>query len=190
MLTFDEQQHRYKWNGAVKPSVTQVLSKLHDFNMVPKEVLEAACLRGTYVHTLCEYHDQNDLDDSSVGIYRGYLDAWLKFTSDHSAKWSGIEMRGYSERFGYAGTLDRCGTLRGAPFVADIKTSAAPHRVWNMQLAAYRQLLAEQDPSWLLARLATVQLRSDGTYKFIEWSDPDAWPAFVALITLSNWSSK
>ena len=190
MLTFDEAEHQYQFNGVVKPSVTQVLGALSDFSLVPRDVLAAACARGSYVHTLTEYHDQGDLDPTSIGEYGGYLDAWVKFCADHDAKWDGIEVRGYSERFGYAGTHDRHGTLRGSRFVVDVKTSVAPSNVWNLQLAAYRQLLAERDPAWMLARLATVQLRNDGTYKFIEWSDQAAWPTFLSLLTLRNWSSK
>lgn len=190
MLTFDEEQHVYSWNGVEKPSVTQCLNKLHDFNMVPAEVLNAACRRGSYVHTLCEFHDQNDLDSSSIGIYAGYLDAWIAFCADHKAVWQGIEVRGYSERYGFAGTWDRHGTLNGSPFVVDIKTSQSSHPVWGMQTSAYRQLIAETDPSWMLARRATVQLRPDGTYKFIEWSWNADWPAFLALINLINWSKQ
>ena len=190
MLTFDDETHTYRHGDKVVPSVTQCLGRLHDFGMIRKDILEAACQRGSFVHTLCEYLDESDLDESSVGIYQGYLDAWIKFSADHKAKWDGIEVRGYSERFGYAGTHDRHGTLNGVKFVIDIKTSAASHPVWALQLAAYRNLLSEKDPSWLLARMGTVQLRPDGTYKFIEWSDPDAWPAFMSLITLINWSKK
>ena len=190
MLEFDESQHQYKWDGVVKPSVTTILGRLHSFGMVPADVLQAACARGTYVHTLCEYHDDGDLDDSSVGIYRGYLDAWIRFCADHKAQWDGIEVRGYSERFGFAGTMDRRGCVDGIRYIVDIKTSLAPHPVWGMQTAAYRQLSAEADPMWLLARRATVQLRADGTYKFIPWDSPEDWTAFLALITLTNWISK
>lgn len=190
MLTFDEGLHQYKANGVVVPSVTQCLNKLHDFGMVSKDILEAACQRGSYVHTLCEYHDQNDLDSESIGNYGGYLDAWIQFCADYKSVWSGIEVRGYSERYGYAGTWDRNGLLNGSKFVVDIKTSLAPHPVWGLQTSAYRQLIAETDQSWLLSRRATVQLRPDGTYKFIEWNSPNDWPTFLALITLINWNQK
>ena len=190
ILTFDDESHTYRHGDKVVPSVTQVLSRLHDFSMVPRDVLAVACERGTYVHSLCEFHDQNDLDPESIGEYGGYLDAWIQFCADNKAAWSGIEVRGYSERFGFAGTCDRHGTLNGTDYVLDIKTSIAPHRAWAMQLAAYRQLLAETDMRWMLARRATVQLRPDGAYKFIEWNSPDDWPTFQALIQLINWSQK
>jgi len=166
---------------------------LHDFSMVPRDVLDAACERGTIVHTLCEYHDQRDLDPASIGDYWPYLDAWIDFCTAYDAAWSGIEERGYSKRFGFAGTLDRRGTLGKLPgkWVIDIKTGAQLHRVCGMQLAAYRQLLQENvDTTWALARRGTVQLAANGKYKFIEWSDPQDWPAFSALICLTNWSMK
>jgi hypothetical protein len=190
MLDFNDELHQYTFNGVVKPSVTQCLSKLHDFGLVRKDILEAACQRGSFVHTLCEYHDENDLDSASIGIYAGYLDAWIAFCADYKAVWEGIEVRGYSERYGYAGTWDRHGLLNGAKFVCDIKTSQASHPVWGLQTAAYRQLKAETDSSWMLARRATVQLRPDGTYKFIEWTDPTDWTTFLSLINLINWSQK
>lgn len=190
MLEFDEVQHVYTFNGVVKPSVTQLLNKLHDFGMVPRDVLDAACARGTFVHLLCQFHDEGDLDDGSVGEYQGYLDAWKKFCADYKAEWEGIEVQGYSERFGFAGTMDRRGTLNGIRHIVDIKTSAAPHRVWGMQTAAYRQISAEENPEWTLARRATVQLRQDGTYKFLQWDDPQDGPAFLSLLTLINWSNK
>lgn len=190
ILTFDDDTHTYRVGGVARPSVTQVLQSLHSFGMVSEDVLRAAQERGTAVHTLCEYHDQNDLDPASVGDYGGYLDGWIAFCADRRAVWTGIECRGYSTRYGFAGTMDRRGTLGGVPFIVDIKTSAQPHRVWGMQTAAYRQISAEEDPRWTTARRGTVQLRNDGTYNFLPWDDPDDWPAFLSLINLTNWMKK
>lgn len=189
MLTFNEELHQYQFDGVVKPSVTQVLGRLHDFGMVPADILKAACERGTAVHLLCQYHDEGDLDDASVGEYRGYLNAWIKFCADYQVEWDGIEVQKYSTRFGFAGTMDRRGIVRRVAHIVDIKTSLQPHRVWGMQTAAYRQLCAEEDPTWLLARRATVQLRPDGSYKFIPWDSPTDWPAFLSLINLINWTN-
>lgn len=190
-LTFDAESHTYRFGGVVRPSVTQVLGKLSDFGMVPKDVLEAAQERGTFVHSLCQFYDENDLDPSSAGIYQPYLDAWIKFSRDYEASWDRIEHRMYSTRYGFAGTPDRRGTLRGSRYASvDIKTGKTLHRVCGMQGAAYRQLATEEDPSWATGRRATVQLGADGKYKFLAWDDPDDWPAFLSLINLTNWSLK
>lgn len=191
MLTFNEERHEYRLDGEVIPSVTQVLGKLHDFGMVPADVLEAACQRGTIVHKLCEFHDQRDLDPESIGDYWRYLDAWIAFCADYKAEWTHIEHKGHSARYGFAGTMDRFGRVKGIPHVVDIKTSAQPHRVWGMQTAAYRQILVEQQvPNAVLARRATVQLRPDGKYTFLPWDDADDWTAYLALIHLTNWSNR
>jgi hypothetical protein len=190
VLTFDEDTHTYRVGGVVVPSVTQVLDGLHSFAAVPQDVLKAAQERGTYVHALCEYHDEGDLDPSSIGPYGGYLDAWIEFRASYKAEWTGIEVRGYSARFGFAGTCDRRGYLGAVPYILDIKTSAQPHRTWGIQTAAYRQLACEDDPLWMMARRATVQLRADGTFKFLTWDSPTDWHAFLALITLRNWTNE
>jgi len=195
-LTFDEPTHTYRYGGQVVPSVTQLLDRLHSFAGVDPVVLEAAKQRGTYVHRMCEYFDLDELDIGAVpDKYIGYLGAWESFVTDFGARWVGIERRGYSKLFGFAGTMDRDGTLprRFNPqqrWVVDIKTSQQDHPVWGMQTAAYRQLLTEEDSSYALARRATVQLRPDGNYRFITWDEPSDWPAFLSLITLSNWSTK
>jgi hypothetical protein len=191
ILTFDEPTHTYRVGERVVPSVTQVLDRLHTFGMVSAEVLEAAKERGTNVHKLTQYHDEGDLDPATVGEYQGYYNGWLRFLADQQPKWVGIEERGYSSRFGFAGTWDRRGAIRIAPrAVIDVKTSLQAHRVWGMQTAAYRQIATELDPYWLTARRFTVQLRPDGTYRLIPWDDPDDWSAFLALIHLTNWSNK
>ncbi len=196
ILTFDEPSHTYRLGGRVIPSVTQLLDKLHSFAGVPEEVLEAAKERGTYVHRMTEFYDQDELDIPAVPEqYQGYLKGWQAFCAEYAPVWSGIEHRGHSKVFGYAGTMDRKGTLPGRypqfqRWVVDIKTSAQPHPVWGMQTAAYRQILAEEEQLYALARRGTVQLRPDGTFKFLTWDEPSDLPAFQSLITLSNWSNK
>jgi hypothetical protein len=188
ILTFDEPSHTYRVGGVVRPSVTQVLSSLSDWGMVPKDALEAAQERGTNVHAICQYHDEGDLDDSTVGDYRGYLNAWLQFSRDFEVRWDQIEHRMYSTRFGFCGTPDRRGTLRGMRYASvDIKTGKTLHRVCGLQAAAYRQLATEEDPAWITGRRATVQLGADGKYKFLTWDSPTDWPAFLSLINLTNW---
>jgi hypothetical protein len=194
VLTFDEATHTYRWEGKVVPSVTQHLQALHSFDGVPRAVLEAAQERGTYVHQMCELFDLDELDEPAVpAIYQGYLRAWKLFVADYEPNWAGIEAMEFSKRHLYAGTMDRHGVLaRRAPgrWVVDIKTSQQAHRVWGLQTAAYRQLLMERDFSHAKDLRATVQLRPDGTYAFLPWTDPADWPTFQALTTITNWIRK
>lgn len=191
MLEFEPIAHVYKWNGAVVPSVTQLLDKHHSFDGVPRDVMDEAKRRGTYVHDLCDADDSDDLDEEG-GEFWSYLEAWRRFSADYGANWSFIETRMFSKTFGFAGTLDRAGFLEAkfgvtTRWVVDIKTSEATHRTWGPQIAAYRQQLSEIDPMWILARRASVRLRVDGTYRFDEWTNKLDWPFFQACLTQRNW---
>lgn len=185
-LTFEPETHTYRVDGEAWPSVTQILDRLHSFAGVPEDVLEAARERGTYVHQLTELHDLDDLDEPLVPPeYQGYLAAWKKFLHEAQPNWSGIEEMAYSPAYRFAGTMDRHGELEALRFrgrwVIDIKSSLSAHPVWGPQVAAYRQMKAEQDPSFALYRRGTVQLRPDGSYLFTEWKDPADWQIFLAL---------
>jgi len=80
MLTFDEPSHVYRWRGEVVPSVTQILSPLVNYAMVPPEALERARLLGQAVHRMTELHDLDDLDeDSLTPEMLPYLAGWKKF---------------------------------------------------------------------------------------------------------------
>lgn len=198
MLTFDDPTHVYRWEGNKVPSVTGFLEPIHSFAGVPPDILRAAQERGTYVHQLTELYDLGDLDEVALGgvaggIYLGYLRAWKSFLEDYEPNWDEIEVMGYSQRYGFAGTWDRHGTLarkRPGPFLIDIKTAWMCSRAWGVQTAAYRQIRAERDPMAALDNRATVQLHADGTYDFLEWFDPDDWACFHSLLTIRNWSNK
>lgn len=181
-LTFDPIKHEYKASGHRVPSVTQLLGKLHSFAGIPEEILKAACERGTAVHQACEYWDQCDLDEGTLDPRTvPYLDAWKRFTDDMRPKWIEIEKVGYHP-LGFAGAWDRGGLIDCEDWTIDIKTALQPHPVWSIQLAAYNALRQKMS-----AKRATVQLRKDGTYKFIVWDDSNAWPTFCSLLTLHNW---
>jgi hypothetical protein len=182
MLTFDEAAHKYFWNGKPVPGVTSILQALHSFDGVPAGVLEAAQDRGTAVHLCCEYLDKGILDEDSIDpAIAGYVDAWRLFTAEMRPEWSHIEAQCFHQAMRYAGTVDRVGVLNGKRYVLDIKTSVASHPVWGVQTAAYAHALGEQTAS-----RATVQLRKDGTYRLLEWSDAADWPTFASLITINN----
>lgn len=195
MLTFNAERHEYRWNGAVVPGVTSLLKPIHDFSGVPADVLRNAQERGTYVHRMTELYDLGQLDEAANaevadGLYARYLIGWKKFLGDHEPNWSEIEEMGYSKLYGYCGTWDRAGRLgkrRAGRWLIDIKTSIEPADAWGVQVAAYRQLRMEKDPQSALDRRGTVQLNADGTYELIEWTKPDEWDCFHALLTLHRW---
>lgn len=191
-LDFDPEDHVYRWRGRVVPSVTQVLDKLANFASVPQALLAAAKDRGTHVHAACHFFDDGDLDMSTVAPeYRGYLLAWERFTAECKPSWTHIEMPMYHARYGYAGTPDRIGDLthgdrRLTRATVDIKTSEQDSPLWGLQTAAYRAL---HDSSLLSPRF-TVQLRSDGRYRLLEWPDPADFSTFLALLNVRQFCER
>jgi hypothetical protein len=186
-LTFDPATHTYRWAGVVVQSVTQILEQaFRSFAAVEPEVLQRAQLRGTNVHLMCQFHDEDCLDESQfTGEELAYLPGWKRFLADHQPNWTAIEVPFYNEIYGYPGTPDRMGTLesgtfRGAECCIDIKTSWTKSVLWALQTAGYCQGTRRHR--------FTVQLKSDGRYRLLEWSDPMDWPVFVSLLTLNRWT--
>ena len=127
-LILDKATHTYRRGSVVLPSVTQVLEDVGiiDYSFLPGETRDAALERGRKVHTLTQYDDEGDLDESTVRPeLMPYLDGWRKFRGE-----SGIGQRqiiliehAMMYEFSYAGTVDR--VFDGA-FIVDIKTNAIP----------------------------------------------------------------
>lgn len=198
MLTFNAERHEYRWKGAIVPGVTSLLAPIHDFSKVPRQVLEAAQARGQYVHAMTELFDLGVLDEDAnacvnEGAYVGYLAAWKAFLAEYEPNWLEIEQQGFCEALGYAGTWDRFGTFarkRPGRWLIDVKTSGDPYDAWGVQTAAYRRIRAESDPMASLDNRGTVQLHADGTFDLREWTGPDDWACFNALLTVHNWRSR
>lgn len=196
-LTFNAERHEYRWLNKVVPSVTQVLQGLHSFANVPWEILAAACDRGSDVHAASHYYDDDDLDEDQLHATQpqiwNYLQGYKRFLRDCEPNYTAIEEPVYHPTLRFAGTPDRRGEFtykreRIKRSVIDIKTSEVAYPIaWEPQCIAYAHAANEPD-----ARRFTLQLRDDpnGDYRLREWTDPSAWPTFVSLLTIRNWSEK
>jgi len=186
MLDFDPVAHAYRWQGRPVPNVTNLLRPLGGYEWVDAEVLERKGELGKAIHLATHLDDLGALDESSVsdGI-APYLEAWRKFRREVPCEWAQSERPLYSQAFGYAGTPDRCGTVRGDRAVVDVKSVAQLSFVTGVQLAAYRAL-AFTEP----ARRYAVQLKPNGNYVLQEYQSPDDWMCFVALLTINSWKGK
>ena len=186
-LAFDATAHAYTVDGRRVPSVTQVLELA---GLVDKRwFTDFARDRGTYVHQLLELHDTGDLDEASIDPQLApYLDAWTAACRDLGARWSHVEHRMADATLGVAGTLDRFGVLAGKPTIADIKTGAAEDYI-GIQLAGYAYLaeLTGLAPSARRVRRVGVFLKSDGSYRLVEYADRTDLDVFRAALTVAHW---
>lgn len=187
MLTFDPIKHEYRWNGAVVPSVTQVLQPLMSMEFVDADVLRRAQDFGTAVHLACELHDKGTLDESALDPHLlPYLRGWRNFTREHHVVWDLIEERVFHPTLRYAGTLDRRGNVDGYPSMVDIKSGTSLYPSVGPQLAAYTHA---SSPTPAAYRRYAVRLYPDG-YELKQYTSPMDWPCFASLITIRNFCNQ
>lgn len=182
-LQFDADTHTYTVGGKKLPSVTEICGLLNNWGDLNPAILRQAARRGSVVH---EYAELIDYGCNEDGIevepeLSGYALAWMHFCRDYRPEWEMIEQKLYSESQGFAGTLDRFGTIDGKPVIVDIKTSSSINRAarinWACQLSAYALLLdKEQAPGrW------NVVLKKDGKYTIIDSIETEERYAFSGL---------
>ena len=192
MIHLDQLTHTYTTEAGTRvPGVTSVIEPLERYAGVDPAVLEWASERGRAVHLACDLLDEGDLDERSLDPeIVPYVEAYCCFLEEARPSWSAIEHVVHSERYGYAGRLDRVGTLaclRGSPrVVCDIKTVAALSPVTGLQLAAYAEALRTDQRTKTLRRFA-LQLRHDGAYRLKEYTERSDLSVFLAQLTVAGW---
>ena len=109
---------------------------------------------GTEVHALCEAIAKG-ADPTSLRIHpdlQGFVDGWVKFIEEHSPRFLWIEQTVFSEKHGYAGTMDSLAEIDGKNIIVDIKSGKATYPEVALQLALYANAdyvleLVDADPS-------------------------------------------
>lgn len=178
-LTFDPENHIYKVNGEVWPSVTQVLK---DMGFIDSTwFTEYARERGSLAHLIIKWHCLGILDEDTVDpVLRPYLDAWKLFVADTGFVSKQIETPLYDPLRRFAGTPDNVGELYKIPSVIDYKTGAMS-QVTGIQLAGYELLTGKR-----LKRYG-LQLTDKGKYKLTEFKDRNDRQVFLAATACWWW---
>jgi len=184
-LAFDEATHTYRWGGRVVPSVTQVLADLKDWSAIPRDRLARAQKEGVAIHKMVEWHLKGVLDvDTLPGWMRQRHAALLKFQDEHRLTVRSQECPLYNSKYRYAGTYDIDGDLDGSPALIDIKRSLYGGRITGLQLAGYHGLLTPNlGFADMSRRRFALQLKDDGNYSLVEFSNTSDWGVFLACLT-------
>lgn len=194
-LTFEPASHEYHLDGSRTPSNTQVLRAqgLIRLDGIPEFVIERARSRGSAVHQLVHYRNENDLDPASIAPeYAPYLAAWDRCAAERRIIPLLCEHRVGSRKHRIAGTLDLLCEIEGEGWLLDYCTGTLEKLAKHLQTAGYLGMAfewaREDDPALaaVLARharwrRAAIRLRADGTYRFIEYTDPTDYSRFVTL---------
>jgi hypothetical protein len=193
-LMFDKADHAYFLDGPQVPSTTGILrdSGLIRLDYIPAFILEKARVRGTAVHALVHYLNENDLHWPSVDPrYRGYLDAWIRYREETQLRVLLCEYRIASRRHRVAGTLDLLAEIDGEGWLIDYATGNPEDVAKDFQTGSYLGMAFE----WAAedARLANVlarhkrwrrraiRLRPDGAFRVSEYTDPRDYARFQTL---------
>jgi len=186
-LVFDAESHVYTLDGVTIPSVTQVLKSagLIDFGFVPESILDKAKEFGNAVHKATELEDKEELDYFTLDVpLQNPLDAWNKFKKDFKFTPTIIEEIMYSEKYRFAGTPDRIGTIGKDYVLVDIKTGVLAKTI-ALQTSGYEIL----SPVKIKRRIG-VQLNMDGSYKIKEYKDKTDQRVFLSCLNIFNWKGK
>lgn len=182
-LDFDQPSHTYRLNGAVVPSVTQVLAPLNDYSMVPPDILEAARIFGTHVHEACDLYNRDELDWSSLDpSLVPYVEAWKQFLDDSGAVVIASECRVFHDLLGYAGSPDVVLAWGSRVVIPDIKATAVVPATVGPQTSAYAKAYQRMHGGREPARYC-IHLQA-GQYRSHVRNDPADWPTFVTAL---NW---
>jgi len=172
------------------PRVTAIIGEfLENWEAVPEYNLEKAAKFGQAVHTATEYDDEGVLNLRTLdrNIWP-CVKAWRTFQNDFDVKFEAIEPVVYSLRHGYAGRIDRIGTVKGVRSVIDIKT--AKHKsTHDLQVAAYLNAWNELNPRNRVVRRYLVELRRNATYKVTEMKGAGDFAIFLSALALYRWKN-
>ena len=169
------------------PSVTQITRSLTDYSGVPAAILNRKRDLGVALHKAIEIYlggtfEEAALPDSILPYFAAFT-SWLqkeRFKPDQS------ELRVYSVKSMYAGTLDLTGTTaKGKRALVDFKTTAKLMPAAKVQTAGYAQACAEMGNG--LDERYVLQLKPDGTYRYEPYRDKADFTLFNSLLSLHHW---
>jgi len=156
----------------------------------PYQITEDAKSRGTTIHSIVEaYKHSHEYIDGVPEQFRGYAQAFYKWTEDNHVAIVEHERTVVSREFGYAGTLDLLAMLNGnkLPVVVDVKTGKDIYPDAFLQLAAYRQALKEEGQE--ASGVAVLLLQEGGDYKY-QFSTNHPLKQFTACKVLWEWLNR
>lgn len=190
MLTFEEKDHRYFWDGKPVPNVTRVLAGLVDYSMVKPSVLDLARQKGQHVHRLVELWANDNLKEDELPEWmRPVLAEWLKFVDETDFVVVKSEWKLYHPFYKYAGTPDIRGYMRHHPKfkghgILDLKRSFMAGRATHFQTAAYEHAenAANEDGEQITWRGA-LKLHEDGPMRFLPHEDKNDFSKFLVCLT-------
>ena len=157
-INFKEENHEYKVDGKVVPSVSeimQVATCLYYTKDIPENVLELACKKGSAVHKAIEDYllfDEYEIEPR----YEPYFDNFIKWYEEYKPKIIKVEYQMSNGE--YAGTCDLICEINGKIIGIDHKTSSEIHtKMIAIQEAGYDELCDIKIDKWYVLHLTKTK---------------------------------
>ena len=152
------------------PSVTQVLSPFADFSMIPADVLERSCLRGTAVHDACATIARGLPVMNLTPETAGYVDSYRRWYDLMVDEVLMVETRLVDLDFGFNGAPDLVIRAKNQEIIlVDNKTPVQLIKSWRLQCAAYCALVSKN--GIVPARSGSLRLHPDGGIARMDFYD-------------------
>ena len=191
-LSFTDEDHIYRLNGVIIPSVSAVMEPLSmaKYKGISESTLDRAANKGTSVHNAIENYIKFGIDDVSPE-HRGYFDGFLDWLDEKKPVFVSSEFQCYHKLMMYGGTLDLLCIIDGKLNLIDFKsTSVLSDMLCGVQLEGYSQALASHGIKVDKKRI--LHLKKDGKWSDPEYpaSDPLRWRVFGSLKCVYDWISR
>lgn len=190
---FDPEKHIYTVKGEVIPSVTQLLQEfaLSDLSRIPADRLEYKRILGTAVHIACQYLDDCRLDESSLHPeIIPYVNAYKKFREITGFEPRHSELKMFSKKWKFAGTLDKQGLFewggKSIESIIDLKCVWQVYPSTGPQTEGYKILFEENFKTKIKGRFG-LQLKPTGHYEVIPFQDKQDNTTFLSCLHLHYW---
>lgn len=163
-VMFDEENHIYRVDGVVKPSVTQVLKDagmMSGYDDIPEYYRD----RGDRVHEACALYAQGWLDwDSVTGDIEPYIRTFRDIYDSLGVEYLSAEEPCYDPELGVCGKYDLLVSAEGEKVLIEIKTGSFP--MWGgIQIAAYKRMTGAEFGLGLELKTGKVYEANEGFYK-------------------------
>ena len=162
-----------------------------------RETSDKACDAGTLAHAMCEAEITGKLlkdivtkpyDKNTENLAKKAFDAYLRWQAMSRVEFIDSEISLVSEKYQYGGTIDAIGQYEDKYYLVDFKTSNGTYADHLVQLAAYENLIVENEvvPSidgYELLRFS----KENADFHHASYTDlNDAWLVFKNLRELYN----
>lgn len=200
-LTFDPENHIYRWKGCERPSVSKVLESVGvldqksgfynpiGYGHFAKQDVDIANF-GSAFHKIAPAIVLNqkvsypDVMEPWVAQLRKYLSKYPLFPLKDKNGFYIIEYPMYSIKYGYCGTPDMvCKNKKDEICIVDWKTSSAHEKHYNYQTAAYDKLTEEVHGIKAKHRI-TVRVTESEFDPLIRTNKPEDWIMFQSCLNV------